>query len=266
MTSATQQTRGPLHEQVYEELRRRIDDGRWSEGEKVPSEHALMAEFRVSRAPVRQALTRLRAEGSLEGGRGTPPRVRRVVPTQPFHTFMSFTEWAHTVGREPGQRVVSATRRPADAPAAADLGIDEGEHVVEMLRLRLLDGAPAMLERSVFPLDVGLLLLGVDLDAGSIYGAMRAHGLAPARARHVIDAIGADGPDVAELGVVRGAPLLRVRRASWTASGKILEAADDRYLPTMANFVIENSSADESRLRRSTAEAPRATSPGAGGR
>lgn len=37
--------------------------GVWEEGERVPSEQALVAESGTSRGPVRQALARLRAEG-----------------------------------------------------------------------------------------------------------------------------------------------------------------------------------------------------------
>ncbi|WP_308010769.1 GntR family transcriptional regulator [Streptomyces sp. AC495_CC817] len=244
----------PLHEQLYDEMLSRIRSGAWPEGERVPSERSLIEEFGTSRSPIRQALAALRAQGAVDGGRGAPPRVKRLVPTQPFQTFLSFTEWALSIGRTPGQRVVEAARRPASDGIASDLGVAPGAPVVEIVRLRLLDGAPAMLERSAFPLDVGRLLLAADLDSGSIYQTMREHGVAPTRARHVFDAVAADELDAAVLDVGSQHPLLRVRRTAWTADGALVEVADDRYLPTMASFAVENTADARSALTRESGE------------
>lgn len=53
----------PLYSQLYDVLAQRIPSGVWEEGERVPSEQALVAESGTPRGPVRQALARLRAEG-----------------------------------------------------------------------------------------------------------------------------------------------------------------------------------------------------------
>lgn len=244
----------PLHEQLYEAMLGRIRSGEWPEGERVPSEHSLIEEFGTSRGPIRQALATLRAEGAVDGGRGAPPRVRRLVPTQSFQTFVSFTDWARSIGRQPGQRVIEAARRPASGAVADDLGVEAGTTVVEIVRLRLLDDEPAMLERSAFPFHVGLVLLAADLDTGSIYQAMQEQGCAPVRARHVFDAVPADEIDAAALNIAPSAPLLRVRRTGWAEDGSLVEVADDRYLPTMASFAVENTSDARSALTRETGE------------
>lgn len=240
----------PLHRQLYEEMLRRIRTGQWAEGERVPTEQALIAEFGTSRGPIRQALAALRAEGAIDGGRGAPARVHRVVPTQSFHTFISFTEWARDIGRTPGQRVIEAARREASPEIAGQLGVEPGAPVVEIVRLRMLDEVPAMLERSAFPLDAGRILLAADLDHESIYQTMREHGLAPTHARHVFDAVAADALDARVLETEQGNPLLRVRRVGRGADGAVVEVADDRYLPSMANFAVENSSGIRSALTR----------------
>lgn len=244
----------PLHEQLYDAMLDRIRSGEWPEGERVPSEHALIAEFGTSRGPIRQALATLRAEGAVDGGRGAPPRVRKPVPTQSFQTFVSFTDWARSIGRVPGQRVIEAARRPASDAVADDLGVQPGCAIVEIVRLRLLDGEPAMLERSAFPFEVGMLLLAADLDTGSIYQAMQEHGCAPVRARHVFDAVPADELDAVALAVAPSTPLLRVRRTGWAEDGVLVEVADDRYLPTMASFAVENTSDARSALTREPGE------------
>lgn len=63
----------PLHVQVAQIIKQRIYDGIWRDGDVIPTEKALCAEFDVARGTVRQALQSLEAEGFLrrEQGRGT---------------------------------------------------------------------------------------------------------------------------------------------------------------------------------------------------
>ncbi|MGW8374599.1 GntR family transcriptional regulator [Streptomyces sp. ODS28] len=230
----------PLHQQLGAEFLRRIEAGEWPEGEPVPSEARLCREFGTSRGPVRQALAILRREGNLVGGRGRPPVARRTTPSQPFASLISFTEWARSIGREPGQLTVETAWRRAPAATAARLGLEEGDPVVEIVRLRLLDGVPAMVERSSFVHEVGRHLFDFDPDAGSIYQSLCDLDVDLHHARHTIDAVGADAQDAELLGVGEGHPLLRVRRTTFSARDEPLESADDRYLPSMANFTVEN--------------------------
>ncbi|MFH8381434.1 GntR family transcriptional regulator [Kitasatospora sp. NPDC018058] len=230
----------PLHQRLGAEFQRRIESGEWPEGEPVPSESQLCAEFGTSRGPVRQALAMLRREGSLVGGRGKPPVARRSAPSQPFGTFLSFTQWARTIGREPGQTTVEVARRRATPEAAARLGLTEGEPVVELVRLRLLDGVPAMLERSTFVHEVGRILFDFDPDTGSVYEELLRRDVDLHHARHTIDAVAAEPSDAELLRITVGDPLLRVRRLTTSSQGVPLEDADDRYLPAMATFTVEN--------------------------
>jgi GntR family transcriptional regulator of arabinose operon len=63
----------PLHVQVANIIKLRIQSGTWRNGEVIPTEKALCAEFDVSRGTVRQALKSVEADGYLwrQQGRGT---------------------------------------------------------------------------------------------------------------------------------------------------------------------------------------------------
>lgn len=230
----------PLHERIADDLRRRISSGELAVGDQLPSEAQLCERWHGSRAPVRQALAALRAEGLIGGGRGRPPVVRRQALSQPFDTFLSFSRWAAELGREPGQRTAEIALRRASAEIADLLGVNEGDQVVQLLRLRLLDGQPVMIERTTFVEPVGRQLLDYDCDSGSIYAYLIEQGLEVGIARHVIDAVGADGTDAELLGVTAGGPLLRERRLASTAAGLPFEYSDDRYRPDIVTFAIDN--------------------------
>ena len=230
----------PLHTAIAEGLRDQIRQGELAIGAALPSESQLCERWNSSRGPVRQALATLRAEGVITGGRGKPPVVQSSSLAQPFDTLLSYSAWALAAGRTPGQRTLELALRPADAAAAAGLQIEEGVPVVQVLRLRYLDGAPAMLERSTFVEHVGRQLFDFDSDSGSLWAYLQSRGLAFAGATHIIDAVAADATDALHLGIAEGAPLLRQRRSARSADGEIVDFNDDRYLPGVVSFTLDN--------------------------
>lgn len=233
-------TTTPLHTKVGDVLRRRITSGELPVGAALPSEAQLCEEFGASRGTVRQALAALRSEGLIGGGRGRPPVVRERAARQPFSTFLSFSQWAALMGCRPGQRTLEVARRSA-SPAAQDaLALDDGAHVIDVLRLRLLDGEPAMIERTSFVESVGRLLFDFDPDSGSIYAYLIGRGADLYAGRHTIDATAADATDSDLLGVPAGSPLLRERRRVTSRDGVALEYSEDRYRPDIVTFTVEN--------------------------
>ena len=199
---------------------------------------------------MRQALAALREEGLIGGGQGRRPVVLDPVPSQPFATLVSFSRWAELIGRTPGQQTQEIALRRPEAGVAAALHLDPGTPAVQLVRLRLLDGEPAMVERTTFVASIGRALLDVDLDAGSIYELLTARGADLHAARHTLDAIAADAVDAALLGVPVGAPLLRERRLATSSTGEPLEWSDDRYRSDIATVTITNTRRSRSPMAR----------------
>ena len=71
-----------LAENVHARLRKEIENGRWKEGDKIPSEKHLCDMFSVSRTTIRAALQRLEAQGYIrtEQGSGTYVESVKTVP------------------------------------------------------------------------------------------------------------------------------------------------------------------------------------------
>ncbi|WP_208614259.1 GntR family transcriptional regulator [Streptomyces yokosukanensis] len=229
-----------LHEVIAESIREQIRVGELTIGSALPSESQLCERWKSSRGPVRQALATLRAEGVITGGSGKPPVVCTTSIPQPFDSLLSYSAWARAIGRSAGQRTLELALRPADPLVAPKLGIDEGARVVQVLRLRYLDGERAMLERATFVEHVGRLLFDFDCDSGSIWAYLQSRGVNFSTASHIIDAVAADPLDSEHLEVTEGSPLLRQQRTARTADGEVIEYHDDRYLPGMVSFSLEN--------------------------
>ena len=60
----------PLHISISEKLRHQIASGQYAPGEKLPSEHQLIATFNVSRITVRQAIANLVHQGLVKSQKG----------------------------------------------------------------------------------------------------------------------------------------------------------------------------------------------------
>src|SRR5438093_945155 len=70
-----------LHEDVAEQLRDAILDGRFGEGAKLPPERELASEFRVNRTSVREAIKVLEGLGLVTVRQGGPrPAAARALP------------------------------------------------------------------------------------------------------------------------------------------------------------------------------------------
>ncbi|MGW5521483.1 GntR family transcriptional regulator [Gordonia sp. NPDC003950] len=233
--------RSPRYMEVYDALRSQIADGELAPGDELPAETALMDQWQVSRGPIRQALYKLRTEGYIHTSRGRPARVRRPHrPTQTLSSFTPFSQWAVATGRRPGNHTLTVARTRTTAEIADALSITADDFIVEVVRLRTLDGVPALLERSRFTLDAGASLFDFDPDTGSITDHLVEHGVQFASMRHEIDAVGADPVDADNLQIDPGAPLLRERRTSYDSQGHPFEYSDDRYRPNQVTFSIMN--------------------------
>jgi len=69
----------PIYQQLKEIIKRKIEDGEFMPGERIPTEFVLCDMFGVSRAPVRQALRDLVDEGLLNRQQGSGTFVNRKI-------------------------------------------------------------------------------------------------------------------------------------------------------------------------------------------
>lgn len=227
-----------VYTQIADDLRAQITSGALHPGDDVPTEAELAERWHTSRGPIRNALAALRAEGLIETRRGRPARVVSKKASQAVDMSVPFTRWARDLGVTPGALTQEVSLRRAGADLAALLEVSPDATVVSVLRLRLLDGRPTMLERLSYTEPVGRLLLNVNLDEVSITEYLSAQGHPIVGLRHVIDAVAADEQDAALLQVPAGAPILRLSRISRDADGRVFEASEDRYRSDVVSFTV----------------------------
>ncbi|GAA0914833.1 GntR family transcriptional regulator [Nonomuraea longicatena] len=227
------------YERIAAELRDDILRGIHPVGSTLPTDAELAARYSAARGTVRQALSVLVAEGLVGSRQGARRIVLGTSRSQSFAELHSFAQWAGVNGYRFGGEVVRQRRRPP-SPAEAER-LTTGE-VLEVLRLRTLEGEPVMLERTVYAAWIAPAVEGLPADCASVTQALyESTGLVFAYGEHLIDAVAAGSQDARLLGVRRGSPLLRQRRVTTTQEGRPVESSDDRYRAGSVAFSIRNS-------------------------
>ena len=142
---------------------------------------------------------------------------------------MSRTSGRRSATRAPSARTLELTRHPCDPDVAELLELEPGDPVFSYIRLRLLDGEPVLVERATMREPVGRVLLDIDMDGGSVYEQLEAHGVAMEEAQHTIAAMAASAVDAELLQIPRRSPMLEVRRRVLDPEGTPFEWSRDRY-------------------------------------
>jgi GntR family transcriptional regulator len=198
--------------QIIAQIEQAIADGELAPGDRLPPERALAEEHGVSRMTVRQALQSLESRGLLRRsiGRNGGSFVARPKVERDLGTFTGLSEQLARQGVAAGARVLSA-RATHDG--------------VEVVRVRLADGEPFALERSLFP-ERFAHLLELDL-TGSLYELLGND--APVRSVERIEPVLAGEDEAAALGLRVGAPLMLVDRVAYDDAGEVVETARDVF-------------------------------------
>jgi GntR family transcriptional regulator len=227
------------YERIAAELRDGILAGAHPVGSQLPSESELAARYGAARGTVRQAVAVLVAEGLVGSRQGARRIVLGNARSQSFAELHSFAQWARVNGYSIGGQVIAQRRRPAGPAESARLG---GGEVLDVLRLRSLEGEPVLVERTVYAGWVAGAVEALPADCESVAEALYdAVGLVFAYGEHLIDAVPAGAQDARLLGVRRGSPLLRQRRVTTTHEGRPVESSDDRYRAGSVTFSVRNS-------------------------
>lgn len=198
----------PLYKQLMQKLRSDIAGGVYPVHSRIPSEQELCDTYQVSRVTVRKALAELTQEGLLKRhqGKGTFVSVPRIC--KDLKDVNSFHDACRMMGCEAGTRVIHAQMVHTEEEDRREL-MEEGDQVVEIVRLRMADGVPVMLEINRFPASYAYLL-EEDL-SGSLYQVLSAHQVETSQAIHEISLSYATAAQAKHLEVATGDALLQLR-------------------------------------------------------
>ncbi len=214
----------PLHQQVYSSIRTDLEHGRWSPGQRMPTEVELSEAFGCSLITVRRALEELARERRIVRmrGRGTFASSRPV--ERELAALSSFTDEMSARGLDPRTVVTRARLTEASGTAAEALGIRPGTAVYDLERVRSAGGDPLLIEQVQLPAHLFPGLLDHDLAAASLYDLLAdAYGVTLERGDETVEPALPDAREAQLLGQDRREPVLLLQLVSYTAGGTAVE-------------------------------------------
>ncbi len=230
----------PLYEQVARLLRKDIQDGVFNSSSRLPTEGELAEQYGISRITVRHAVSVLVKEGLVERKQGKGTFICKAVMHRPLsRSSLSFTELCEENGKVPGTKLFSAGIKVPDNPRVISwMGLEPGEEVVVIFRLRLADNVPCVLETTYFPKKYKDLLK-LDLNQASMYRYLREEmGLEIITGEMVLRIVEADGKTAELLKVKKRAPLMESWGKVYTGDGELLHISHQVGYGGNFEFVI----------------------------
>lgn len=206
-------------------------EGRFSPGTALPSEKELAQQFQVSRITVRQALDLLRESGLVTSHQGKGYFVRAISAMQDLGRLQGFGEMMEPLGIATRSEVLSAAIVEAPAQVARAFNGKRGEEVVKIERLRIAASITMSMDVSYFPLDVGRVLLDLDLQRVDIFKLIEtALNIEIGFADITMSVMEADDDLCRHLPLKAGAPVIHIERLTHAMDGRPIDF-ENLYAP-----------------------------------
>ncbi|MDH3452690.1 MAG: GntR family transcriptional regulator [Gammaproteobacteria bacterium] len=201
----------PLYRQLADELSAQISAGHLAAGDRIPSEHELVAHYRLGRPTVRQATEVLVRRRVLERRRGSGTYVSEAPPEVDLFSLGGTLASFERSGIRLQTRLLKRLRL-REVPSDPDNPF-AGRRVYTIERLGAVKRQPVLLERIYFSPDVFPGLLEASTDAGSLSQLVeRRYRLRPRAGRQTFRVQPAQSDLAKTLKLAARTPLLLVKR------------------------------------------------------
>lgn len=204
-----------LYQQIKDHISRKIQDGSWPPGHRLPSEHELVAQFGISRMTVNRALRELTEQGRVVRVAGVGSFVAEEKPQSTLLQIANLASEIRQRGHDYRCEVLVVERISASLEVAAALDLRLGDSAFHSVCVHLEDGVPVQLEdRYVNPRvvpDFGAQ--DFSLQQPSEY---LVRNVPFDQVEHVVDAVLPTLEQAEHLAMVPTQPCLLLTRRTWT--------------------------------------------------
>lgn len=207
-----------LHQRIYVDLKEQIENGVFKYGELIPSELNLQKKYAVSRAPVRQALTRLENEFYVEKKQGKGTFVKYSLGRGPWYAIGGLGEdYKRDWDKQKSVTLSVEYAPPEECPDGKHLFPGQ-ERVIKITRLRYVNGIPIYYLNQFLPGHLNIDKIRAENNFLTIRELL--YLLFNISVHHIYEEVAAvNAPEevAAALGVSTLKPLLEIRISAFTA-------------------------------------------------
>ncbi|MEL6586125.1 MAG: phosphonate metabolism transcriptional regulator PhnF [Pseudomonadota bacterium] len=231
----------PLWQAIANALRSDLAEGRYTPGDKLPTEAALADRFGVNRHTVRHGLAALVDEGLIRTRRGAGAFVAATPTDYPLGKRVRFTENLRRAGRAPGREVTGFEQRGATEGEASLLRVAPGDQILATHGRSLADGQPLSMSQSIFPIGRLPGLADALAEQQGVTHALAQCGVADyIRVSTRLTAVTATATQAAVLDLAEGAPLLKATALNADLDGSPVEYGRTWFAGDRVTLTLEN--------------------------
>ncbi|MCB0208572.1 MAG: GntR family transcriptional regulator [Anaerolineae bacterium] len=214
----------PLYYQLVEQLKEQIQLGELKPGDQLPSERELSDQQGISRMTVRQAIAYLVQQGLLEVKRGIGTFVAAPKLSHDTLHLLGFTEEVMQRGGSVTSQVLEQSIVVPSASVASGLNLTVGAATVKLVRLRLAESIPLLLETTFLPASLCAGLESEDLTTQSLYALLETkYGLHLKYARQTLEATIANAYESQLFGIEAGTAMILLEGTTYLDTDQPVE-------------------------------------------
>ncbi|TDR80627.1 trehalose operon repressor [Paludibacterium purpuratum] len=218
------------YNQILSDIVADIDNLRYRQGDRIPSESELMDSYQASRGTVRKAVDLLQERGYVQKIHGKGVFVLRPGNIEfQLNGIVSFEEANQRLGRVVVSRVVEMETIPATPELARLLDVREKTPLIKLKRVRRIDEENVILDINHF---VASLVPGLtrDIAGGSIYRYLEQDlGLHISYAQRIIEAQSCSDDDRRYLDLNGMDHVIVVKNHTHLYDGRLFEYTESRH-------------------------------------
>ena len=212
--------RVPRYQEIAEDLRAQIQRGDLASGARLDNQRSLAERFGVTLMTLRQALEVLEREKLIERRHGLGTFVAAPSVDYDILQLRRFAGDLSAQGEQVTTQLLGSGFASGEPHVTAALGLARGARLFAIERLRLVDGRPLSLQRSLLPGRLGEEVERADLATTPLAQVLEFKlGITVSRAREVVSAVRLGRHEAVALGAAPGAPAFESERVSFDAAG-----------------------------------------------
>jgi GntR family histidine utilization transcriptional repressor len=206
-----------LYLEVKDRVMRQILDGSLPPGSRIPSEHELVAEFKISRMTINRALREMADQGILRRVAGVGTFVAEPKAQSGLLQVANLASEIKSRGHRYSCDVVRVAKETSSLEVAAALGIATGDPVFHSRCVHRENGIPVQLEDRYVNPKAAPDFLKQDFST-QLPGEYLLRLIPLDEIEHVVDAVAASKDVAAPLEIKPGEPCLLLTRRTWAGA------------------------------------------------
>ena len=232
----------PLHSQLTEIIKERIQSGSYPAKSRLPSEREICEEFGVSRTTVREMIRQLKKEGliNVQAGRGAFVRA----PQRDISVHISLDGFSSDLiqaGKMPSSKLLGLEMvTQPDEDLVEAMNLEAGDELVKIERLRLDNSIPLAIHTAWLNHKFCPQILTYNLSQTSLFSILKeVFHLKIQKATQNVYASLADSRERKLLSLPNPSAVLHAVRSTYLESGEILEYSRATYCGDFYHLLID---------------------------